>query len=71
MSDTPVIVVISTIVVVVILLAMLAIVGLWQTPGKGPLGPSKGDYRPLPEAEGRRPIPTLPKAPRGRDAGSP
>ena len=48
-SDTPVFVIFAALVVIIILLAILT---SWQTPGKGPLGPSKGGYRPSEQAEG-------------------
>lgn len=51
-SDTPVFVIFAALVVIIILLAILAILTSWQTPGKGPLGPSKGGYRPSEQAEG-------------------
>lgn len=69
-SDTPVFVLFVIIVLVTIALAMVAIVTSWKTSGKGPLGPSKGGYRPSQGAEGRPLVINPPKAPEGRGAAS-
>jgi len=76
-SDAPVFLIIVIIVMATIALAMIAIIGSWQSAGKGPVGPSKGYLPPLhggykarQDGSGPRVHPNPPKAPEGAGGGS-